>query len=670
MSYISIGKKILIVNLISLVLMIAANMFVWSMINKQALSITDVKSEVDVVTNKVSDLAVTIKDIQVNVIQVQQFLTDISATRGLDGLSDGFDKAAEAAQKFQTDWDRAYALANELNMHTVLKALEDVKAAFPSYYETGKKMANAYVAQGPEGGNALMGEFDSTAAKEGEAVAALVDITKQAMEESQKDINSHMDDISVQGNEILNLLTSMTVVSAVVVVMAVFFVQYQVVNPLTEVISAISDLSENEDSVDMQVTPRRDEVGQLVNSFVKLRDVVNNSFKLSQMVEEMPMNIMMADAKQEFKITYCNKQAMAQLTALEQYLPCKASEVIGSSFDRFHKSPVHQRAMLSDPSNLPHTARIKVGPESILLKVNAINDRHGNYIGPVAAWTVVTAQEQIATEFEQNVMGVVEIVGSSAQELSNASRSLTTAAERTSERSTSVAASAEQASANVQAVASAAEELSASIREISEQVSRSTQVSQQAKERANETTVKVSSLEQSVRRIGDVVTLISEIAEKTNLLALNATIEAARAGEAGKGFAVVANEVKSLATQTAKATQEISDHIHGVQRSTEEAVRSIHEISGIIDQMAEISTAVSSAVEEQGAATQEIARNVQEASTGTREVSTNIVTVNVAAAETGQVSEMVAHSAHDLTSQSARLKDSVSQFLERVRAAA
>jgi methyl-accepting chemotaxis protein len=273
----------------------------------------------------------------------------------------------------------------------------------------------------------------------------------------------------------------------------------------------------------------------------------------------------------------------------------------------------------------------------------------------------------LAGTFEMDVGGVIDAVAGSSSQMESLARSMSSNADQTSEKATIVVASAEQASANVQAVASAAEELSISIGEITQQVTRSSQIAGEARVKAQETSDKVGSLEKAVLKIGEVVTLISDIAEQTNLLALNATIEAARAGEAGKGFAVVANEVKSLATQTAKATKDITAQIHNVQGSTNDAAKSIRAVSDVIEKMDEIAAAVAAAVEEQGAATQEIARNVQEASTGTRDVSSTIGEVNTAATETGASAQMVLSSAGELTQQARKLRESVTEFLSRVR---
>jgi methyl-accepting chemotaxis protein len=276
---------------------------------------------------------------------------------------------------------------------------------------------------------------------------------------------------------------------------------------------------------------------------------------------------------------------------------------------------------------------------------------------------------KMADEFESGVKGIVQMVSSASTELQSTAQSMSSTAEQTQRQSTAVAAASEQASNNVHTVATAAEELSASIAEISRQVTESTRIAGQAVTDAQRTNAQVQALADAAQKIGDVVKLINDIAGQTNLLALNATIEAARAGEAGKGFAVVASEVKSLATQTAKATEDISAQIKAIQGATSDSVQAIRGIGDTIGRISEIATTVASAVEEQGAATKEIARNVQQASAGTTEVSANISGVTKAAADTGAAANQVLGAAGELSKQSETLSAQVDSFIARVRAA-
>ncbi|MBF0130343.1 MAG: HAMP domain-containing protein [Alphaproteobacteria bacterium] len=275
----------------------------------------------------------------------------------------------------------------------------------------------------------------------------------------------------------------------------------------------------------------------------------------------------------------------------------------------------------------------------------------------------------MADAFEANVKDVVDAVASAATELQSTAGSMSAISEEASRQATAVAAASEQASANVQTVSVSAEELSASISEIARQVTQAAKVSGGAVDEAKHTNEIVQGLALAADRIGEVVSLINDIAAQTNLLALNATIEAARAGEAGKGFAVVANEVKSLANQTGKATEEISQQILAVQGSTRDAVGAIRSIGETISLISEISSTIASAVEEQGAATREIARNVDQAADGTQDVSRNISGVTQAAGEAGEAASQVLGAASELSHQSEKLRKEVDRFIASVRGA-
>ena len=275
----------------------------------------------------------------------------------------------------------------------------------------------------------------------------------------------------------------------------------------------------------------------------------------------------------------------------------------------------------------------------------------------------------LAERFETGVGGVVNAVGAASTELRNTAESMARTAEEATKQTTAVADASEEASANAQAVAAAIEELNASINEIAQQVNESAQVAGHAAQQANQTNAEVQGLALAAQKIGDVVKLISEIAAQTNLLALNATIEAARAGEAGRGFAVVASEVKALASQTSKATDEISAQVGAIQSATRTSVEAIDGITRTIGKVNEIASAIASAVEEQGAATREIAHNVSQAAKGTGEVSANIVGVRDAARETGVAADQVVSSAAELSQNGETLKAQVDAFLREVRAA-
>jgi len=275
----------------------------------------------------------------------------------------------------------------------------------------------------------------------------------------------------------------------------------------------------------------------------------------------------------------------------------------------------------------------------------------------------------LATRFEASAGGILESVTAQAGELQVTARAMAATAEETSRQSGTVAAASEQTTQNVNTVAAATEELSASVSEILQRVTDSTRMVGEAVGDTDAANNDIRKLSDAVQTIGQVVDLIKGIAGQTNLLALNATIEAARAGDAGKGFAVVASEVKTLANQTAKATEDISRQIAAIQDATRGSVQSIEAIAARIGQVSEVATAIAAAVEEQGMATAEISRNVAQAAVGTSEVAANISSVNAAAQESGAVASRVLDAAGSLGASSGALKQQVDAFLREVRAA-
>lgn len=275
--------------------------------------------------------------------------------------------------------------------------------------------------------------------------------------------------------------------------------------------------------------------------------------------------------------------------------------------------------------------------------------------------------EELTKNFDSTATETLTSVSEAAENLRGSANSLTETADRSSNMAGMASSASNQATENVQTVASAAEELSASITEISQQVSRSTQVADQAVEDAEQSRVLVHRLADNSAKIGEVVKLITDIAEQTNLLALNATIEAARAGEAGKGFAVVASEVKNLATQTAQATEEISTQIQTIQDDTKHTVSSIQHIAERIEEINTISAGVATAVEEQSAATQEIARNVSDAAASTGSANENISGVSEATRETTAISGEVLSASEKVSAKSGDLSQVVQRFLAEMR---
>ncbi len=376
-----------------------------------------------------------------------------------------------------------------------------------------------------------------------------------------------------------------------------------------------------------------------------------------QMVELSPVNTMMATP--EGIMTYMNKQSFDTLKTLEKHLPDRVENLVGNSIDWFHTNPNGPKNVIKDPKNLPHKAIINVGPEKLDLLVSPIFDTSGEYLGPMVNWSVVTQKLKLIEDLTE----ASGQLASASEELLSVAGTMSANAEETSAQSNTASSASEEVSAGIQTVATNMEEMTASIKEITKNTNESSSKSNQAMTMSQDANNVIQALGESSLDIGNVIKVITSIAQQTNLLALNATIEAARAGEAGKGFAVVANEVKELAKQTANATEDISRKIEAIQNDSQSAVTSIGSVTEAISQLNSIAGNIASAMEEQAATTNEVARVVTESTMGVQQITENIQQVSIAAEQTGKGATDMQGAAQNLS----QLANSLNNLVEQVK---
>ena len=378
--------------------------------------------------------------------------------------------------------------------------------------------------------------------------------------------------------------------------------------------------------------------------------------RINSMMENAPINIMCADL--EYTLRYMNPASVKTLRSLEKLLPKPVDQLVGQKIDIFHKNPDHQRRLTKDDRQLPYSAKIRLGSETLRLLVSAMYNQNREYMGPMVSWEVITTQVQLVTDISE----ASRHLSAASAELNATATQMTANASKATREANQVAGASEEVARGVQTVATNTEEMTASINEIARNANEASAASNTTVRQAESTNATVSKLGESSQEIGNVIKVISSIAQQTNLLALNATIEAARAGDAGRGFAVVANEVKELAKQTAQATEDITNKISTIQRDTSTAVDSIGGITESIRKLNSIASSIAASVEEQQATTNEVARVVSESSKGVQSISDSVKTVSTVSSETQTGATQVLDAARSLSQLAERLEGLVKKI--------
>ncbi|WP_135077236.1 methyl-accepting chemotaxis protein [Terasakiella sp. SH-1] len=530
----SIKQKLLLSALSLTIMVIASIGFTLTQFDSVYHNANQLKHNSEKISHNILPLVSSAKDLKLNTVQVQQWLTDISATRGLDGLNDGFDEAEANAQLFKQNVEKIKKLAQPFNnseLNTIINSLNDV---FDPYYETGVVMAKAYIAGGPAAGNKTMAAFDEVAA----AIQETMDKFQAIIDKDVKQLALDAQKNAQETEDILSQAKSLSFIPALLAIILglfAFFTANGISRNIARMTEKMTMLAKGILDFDVPEASRKDELGSMGRALdvFKQQTTENEELKRQQRLQD-------------------------------------------------EKSAEERRFALSNMAN-------KVQEESR------------------------SALEKVTAEVSKMQSAVSDMHLSATE---------------TTDYSQSVAVAAEDSLSNSQSVGAATEELSSSINAILQQVENQFAIANEASTQAEQSARTISGLDEAAVSIGDIVTLIQDIAAQTNLLALNATIEAARAGEAGKGFAVVASEVKNLAVQTSRATEEISAQVSAIQQDSTRSVQEISKIANILKQMTETTQAVRDTIDSQSQATIEISSNVQENTHASKQVADQISEVS------------------------------------------